>query len=139
MLVAVCTLMLLVKIITTVFIEPWVGGKIRTELNKEDRNYLVEIDKVNVLLIRSGIKLTGITILSNPKHGGDPDFKGEIGSVKLTGLNIARAIFRHDIYINKLTFSNSIINGKFPFSGRASTTGSFTHKFRYRQKSCLIN
>ena len=50
---------------------------------------------------------------------GDRDFSGEIASVKLTGINLARAILRHDIYINKVTFSNSIINGKFPFSGRA--------------------
>jgi hypothetical protein len=118
-LVATVTLVLLIKIITTIFIEPWIGGKIRTELNKKDRNFIVEIDKVNILLVKSGIKLTGITILSNPEHGGDPDLKGEIASVKLTGINLARAIFRHDIYINKLTFSNSIINGKFPFSGRA--------------------
>ena len=117
--VALCTLVLLVKIITTIFIEPWIGGKIRTELNKEGRNYIVEIDKVNILIIKSGIKLSGMTIFSNPEHGGDRHLIGEIASVKLTGINLTRAILKHDIYINKITFSNSIINGKFPLSGRA--------------------
>ena len=115
-----CTLVLLVEIITTIFIEPWIGGKIRSELNKEVRNYIVEIDKVNILIIKSGIKLTGMTIFSNPENGGDRDLIGEIASVKLTGINLPRAIFKHDIYINKVNFSNSIINGKFPFSGRAT-------------------
>ena len=119
-LVVAVSLVVVIKIVSTIFIEPWIGRKIHTELNKEDRNYIVEIDKVSILLIKSGIKLTGITVLSNPEHGVDPDLKGEIASVKLTGINLVRAIFKHDIYINKVTFSNSIVNGKFPFSGRTT-------------------
>ena len=118
--VAVCTLVLLVEIITRIFIEPWIGGRIRSELNKEARNYIVEIDKINILILKSGIKLTGMTIFSNPENGGDRDLIGELASVKLTGINLPRAIFKHDFYINKVNFSNSIINGKFPFSGRAT-------------------
>ena len=88
-------------------------------MNNEDRNYFVETDNVKISLIRSAVELTDVTIYSRQQHGGVRDFSGEIASVKLTGINLARAVLKHDIYIRKVTFSNGIINGKFPFSGRA--------------------
>ena len=112
------TLVVLVKLIATIFIEPWLEGKIRTELNKEDRNYIVEIDKIKILLIRPGIELAGITIYSNPERAGDRGFRGEVSSVKLKGINLTRAIFKHDYYISRITFSNGIIKGKIPISDR---------------------
>jgi len=117
-LVATVTLVLLAKIIATIFIEPWIGGKIRAELNKEDRNYNVEIDKIKIQLIRPGIELTDIKIYSNPERAGKRGLKGGIASVKLAGINLPRAIFKHEIYIKKVTFSNSIIKGKISNSGR---------------------
>ncbi len=118
-LVATVTLVLLIKFVTALFIEPWIGSKIRSELNNEDRNYIVETDNVKISLIRSAVELTDVTIYSRQQHEGVRDFSGEIASVKLTGINLARAVLKHDIYIRKVTFSNGIINGKFPFSGRA--------------------
>jgi hypothetical protein len=117
-LVAGCVLILLAKIIAITFIEPWLGGKIRTELNKEGRNYIVEIDKIKILLIRRGIELAGITISSNPERAGDRGLSGEIASVKLSGINLTRAIFKHDYYISRVTFSNGIVKGKIPNSDR---------------------
>jgi hypothetical protein len=113
------TLVVLVKLTTTIFIGPWLRGKIYAELNKEDSNYIIEIDKVNILMFKSGIELAGITINSKAEHGGNKDLSGEIVSVKLTGAKLVKAIFKHDIYIGKVTISNSRINGKIPFSGKA--------------------
>ncbi len=118
-LVSTVVLLLVAKIIAIIFIEPWIGGKIRAELNKADRNYIVEIDKIKVLLIRPGIEMAGISIFSNPEVAGERGLSGEIASVKLAGINLTRALFKHDIYVRKVTFSNSIIKGKIPNSGRA--------------------
>ncbi|MGB8357097.1 MAG: hypothetical protein WCD55_00630, partial [Bacteroidales bacterium] len=118
-LIGIITLVLLLKILTSIFIEPWLEGKISTELNKEGRNYIIELDKVKILILKSGIELAGIKIYSKHEDGGARDLSGEIVSVKLTGINLAKAIFMHDIYIRKVTISNSSIKGKIPFSGKA--------------------
>ncbi len=118
-LIGIITLVLLLKILASIFIEPWLEGKISTELNKEGRNYIIELDKVKILIPKSGIELAGIKIYSKHEDGGARDLSGEIVSVKLTGINLAKAIFMHDIYIRKVTISNSSIKGKIPFSGKA--------------------
>jgi len=111
------TLVLIIKLLTTVFIEPWIGKKILAELNKENREYLVEINKVHVLIIKSGLKLEGVKIYSKQEHGVNRDLKMEIESIKFKGFNLPKAIFRNDIYIREVTISNSSNKGKIFFSG----------------------
>ena len=43
----IVTLMLLIKLSTIFFVEPWVREKINKELNKGNRDYLVETDRVH--------------------------------------------------------------------------------------------
>ncbi len=111
-LVGAVSLMLVIKLLTTIFIEPWLGGRIRSELNGEGRNYIVEIDKVHILIFKSGIELEGIVLYS--KHG-DPDLNGEMESVKLKGIKLFKAILKHDIRIRTVTISNSSLVGRIPF------------------------
>ncbi len=115
--VGVLTLVLLIKFLTVIFFEPWLGRIIVAELNEEDRNYIVEIKKIHVLLIKSGLDMEGVSISSKQVPGGDNDLKAEIETVKFRGINLARAIFRHDIHIGSVTISNSTFKGKIPFSG----------------------
>ena len=116
-LVGTIALVLLTKLLTTILFEPWLGRIIDAELNDENRDYNVEIDKLHILIIKSGIVMEGVTIYSKQVHDGDHDLKAEIESVKFKGINLAKAIFRHDIHIGAVTISNSIIKGKIPFSG----------------------
>ena len=118
-LVVIITLILLSEFATSIFIEPWIGKKIDAELNKENKNYIVNTDKVNISIIKSGLELKGITIDSKQVNEDDQELNAEIGSVKFKGINVFKAIFRHDIHIKSVTISNSIINGKIPFSGKA--------------------
>ena len=118
-LLGIVTLVLLIKFLTIVFVEPWVRERINAELNEENRDYLVEIDKVHILMIRSGIELESIKIYSREEHGGERDLNGEIASIKFKGINLAKAIFKNDIYIREVTISNSSIKGKIPFSREA--------------------
>jgi hypothetical protein len=118
-LLGIVTVVLLIIFVTKVFVEPWVGKKIHTALNEKNREYQVDIEKVRILMITSGIKLESIKIYSKQKHGGVLDLNGEIASIKFKGINLAKAIFKNDICIRKVIISNSSINGKIPLSGEA--------------------
>jgi len=109
---------LLIKILTVIVFEPWLGRILDAELNEENRNYIVEIDKVHILIIKSGMELVGIKIYSKQEHEGDHDLTVKIESVKFKGINLAKAILWHDIHIGTVTIKNSIIKGKIPFSGK---------------------
>jgi hypothetical protein len=118
-LLGIATLVLMIKFLTTVIVEPWIGKKIQAALIENNRDYLIEIDKVHILMITSGIKLESITIYSKQEHGGNLDLNVEIVSIKCKGINLLKAIFKNDIYIRGVTISNSCIKGKIPFSGEA--------------------
>jgi hypothetical protein len=118
-LVGVIAFVLLLKFLTVIIFEPWLERIIVAELNDENRNYVVEIKKLHILIIRSGVQIEGVSISSNQVHEDDHDFKAEIETVKFKGINLFKAIFRHDIHIGAVTISNSTIKGEIPFSGRA--------------------
>lgn len=116
-LVGIISLVFLMKFVTVIFFEPGMGKIIVAELNEKNRNYIVEIKKLHILIIKSGVLIEGVSINSKQVHDGDYDLKAEIETVKLKGINLAQAIFRHDIHISEVTISNSNIKGKIPFSG----------------------
>lgn len=110
---------LLIKLLTPIFFEPWLGRILDTELNGENRNYIVEIDKLHILIIKSGLEFEGVKIYSKQEHEGDHDLKAEIESMKFEGINLVKAILWHDVHIGTVTISNSTIKGKIPFSESA--------------------
>jgi len=116
MMIAIVALVLLIRFLTTIFVEPWLGKKIHAELYKELSDYIIEIDKVHILIIKSGIELKGITIYSRQEYGGAPAFNAGMVSIKFKGINLAKAIFKNDIYIREVSIDNSTINGNIPFS-----------------------
>jgi hypothetical protein len=118
-LVGIIIVVLLIKFLATIFFEPWLGRIIDAELNGENKNYIVEIYNVHILIIKSGIELEGIKIYSKQAHEGDRNLNAEIESIKFKGINLAKALLKHEIHIGAVTISNSIINGKIPFSAKA--------------------
>jgi hypothetical protein len=118
LLVGVISLVLLIKFLTVIFFEPWLGRIIVSKLNDGNRNYIVEIKKLHILIIKSGVEIEGVSISSKQGNDVDHDFKAETKTVKIRGINIVKAIFRHDIHIGAVTISNSTIKGEIPFSGR---------------------
>jgi hypothetical protein len=118
-LVGLITLGLLFKFLTPIIFEPWIAKKIDAKLNEGNRNYIVKIAKVNISIFKSGLELNGITINSKQALEGDRDLNTEIESIKFKGINLAKAIFRHDIHIRAVAISNSNIKGEIPFSGKA--------------------
>ena len=118
-LLGIVTLVLLIKFLTTVIVEPWIGKKIQATLNEKYSDYIVKMDKVHISMITSGIELENITIYSKQEHGGDRALNGEIASIKFKGINLMKATFKNDIDISEVTISNSNIKGKIPFPEKA--------------------
>lgn len=108
----VLVLLLLMKVV----IEPWVGGKIETKFNEKNKDYIVEIDKVQISVFTSSIELDSITLHAKQETGVDRVLNGQIASIKLKGIGFWKAIFKKDIVINNVIVSNTDISGKIPFS-----------------------
>lgn len=114
-LLGIVILVVLLKFLTIVVVEPWVGKKLEAKFNEKIKNYIFKIDKVHISMITSGIELDSITIYSKLEHGGKRDLNGEIASIKFKGINLAKILLKNNIDISEVTISNSNIKGKIPF------------------------
>jgi len=117
--VGIAAFVLLIKLLTVIFIEPWVGEKIEATLNEKYDDYIVEINNVHISWFSSGLVLENLTIGSRNEHGRLPGFSGEIVSIKLKGINLAKVLFKKQIQINEITISEGSFNGKIPFPKKA--------------------
>jgi hypothetical protein len=92
-------------------LEPWVKGRIESAINESAGQYIVTIDSIHILALRSGIEFINISVSSKPDSEGKLNLAGEIGSLKLTGISLVNAIFRKAYYINEITILNSHLTG----------------------------
>jgi hypothetical protein len=118
-LIGLASLLLLIKLVTVVIIEPYAGKKILAALNEKNNGYEIAIDKVHILILSSGIELKKITISSQKELDGFRALYSEIASIKFKGIKLAKALIRKDIDIKKVTISESNINGKISFPQEA--------------------
>jgi len=114
-LLGIIVLAILIKFLSTILVEPWVEKKILAAWNEKNKDYHVEIDRVRVSLIASGIKLEKIRFYPNQDQAGDKDVYGEIGSINIKGIRLAKAIFKKVIYIREINISNINLTGRIPF------------------------
>ncbi|MBU1014713.1 MAG: hypothetical protein KKG99_17090 [Bacteroidetes bacterium] len=119
--------LLLVILLTTVFVEPWVRKKIQTAFNEKNKNYIVVVDKVHLVLIRPGIELKNITIYSKRMHENLRELKVEIAFMKFSGIDLIKAIFSNNLNIREITISDSRIIGvvRFPEEAELQLVSSF--------------
>lgn len=114
-LIGICSLILIIKLLVIVFIEPGIRNKTEAALNKKTKDYSFHIEKVHIKLISSVIKFDGIKILSKSVSEGQASLSGEIESVNIRGISILRALFKKDIIIRELIISAISIKGAMPF------------------------
>jgi hypothetical protein len=110
------TLVILMKFLTVIFVEPWIGKKIEAVVNDKNKDFEIKIDKVHILMIKSGLKLERIALNSKLGHRDGNDVNGEIEFIRLKGINLVKVLFKKGIVINEAEIFNSRISGKFPFS-----------------------
>jgi hypothetical protein len=111
---------LCVQLVTSLYLESLVRHKILTSLNKPGNKYTVEIKKVHISLLRSGIEIDSVSIFTDPSIETYGDLNGRISSIKATGIHWLQALFHHDYHINNLIISKPVIMGRIPFPQKAS-------------------
>lgn len=111
----VVAFVVLVKLLTIAFVEPWVGKKIEAAVNESSRYYMVEVGTVHISMLSAGVELNSISIYPKQEQSGDREINGRIGSVRFNGINLVKAIFEKDVFIDKITISDSKITGEIPF------------------------
>lgn len=112
--IGIVAFVLLFMLLTTLFIEPWAAKKIQTAFNKSSDKYHLEIGKVNISIIKSGIELEDIVLSPKLQNDSLADFKGEIASVKLMGIKLFKALFKNDIDVREVNIFNSHFAGELP-------------------------
>lgn len=113
--VGIIALVLLLTLLTTVFLEPWAAKRIQAAFNKSSDKYHLEIGKVHISIIKSGIELENITLSPKSPNDSLTDFKGEIASVKFKGIKLFKALFNNDIEVREVHIFNSRFAGELPF------------------------
>ncbi len=109
---------LLVKLITVLYLESFVKDKIQSSLNKTSNKYTIEIKKVNILYLRSGIELKSISVYTDTANEAKGDLNGMISSVRITGVRVLKAVFRRDYHCSRLVISEPVVVGNLPFPDR---------------------
>ncbi|NEW82154.1 MAG: hypothetical protein GZ094_07290, partial [Mariniphaga sp.] len=114
-LIGIVAFVVLLFILKSLVIEPWIGNKIATKFNEKNKDYIIEIDKVHLSIFPYGIEMDSITIYSKQDSVVDRILNGQITSIKLIGISLTKALFKKDIEIGEVIISNTSIKGKIPF------------------------
>jgi hypothetical protein len=114
----IAVFIILVKVLTTFVVEPWIGNKIQDSVAKINNAYSLHIDKVQLRWFSQSLQLDGISLISNPEQMDKTEVKASISSVNIGGIRIFQWLFHHQIVIRELLVSGSDIQSKIPFSNK---------------------
>ncbi len=106
---------LLIKLITSLYLESLLRDKLQAALNKASNKYTIDIRKVRISILQAGIEIDSISIHTDSSVVSYGDLNGRITSVKIAGIRLFKAIFHHDYHIGRLTVSEPVITGRIPF------------------------
>jgi len=113
-LIGLVALFLVIKLLLITIVEPWAEKKIQAALNKENSDYVVEIEQVHISVFLGSIDLEAIKVYSKQDTGINHKVSGEIAEIKLAGISRFKALFKNDFDIRKIVISDSKINGTLP-------------------------
>jgi len=114
-LIGIVAFVVLLFILKSLVIEPWIGNKIAAKFNEKNKDYIVEIDKVHLSIFPYSVEMDSITIYARQDSVVDRILNGQITSIKIIGISLAKALFKKDIEISEVIISNTNIKGKIPF------------------------
>ena len=97
----ITAIVVLITLITIVIIEPWIGRKIESKFSDKNKDYIIEIGMVHLSMFAPGIELENIVLSPKQKDEGNHLLKGEIASIKLKGISLAKLLFKKNIEINE--------------------------------------
>lgn len=111
-------LIILVFVLTSFVVEPWIGKKIQNSVSKINDNYNLQIDKVNLRWFSLSVELNGISLISKPDQINKTEVNAVIPSLSINGISIFQLLFHNQIVIRELIVSGSDIQGKIPFGNK---------------------
>jgi hypothetical protein len=113
--VGIVILVLLIKILSVVFLEPLAKAKMEAALNEKGSNYRFEINRVRIFMLGGGMDIRDIEIFMGMNSSGKKELIGQIEFLKFRGIKVAQAIFRKDIVVKKILVGESKLNVEFIF------------------------
>lgn len=113
-LAGVVALFLVVKLLLITIVEPWAEKKIQAALNKENSDYVVEIEQVHISAFLGSVELEAIKVYSKQDTGINHKLQGEIAWIKLAGISRLKALFKNDFDIREISISDPKISGTLP-------------------------
>src|ERR1035437_241536 len=110
---------LILKLSTTLFVEPWLKNRLETAFNEKNEKYRIKAGHIHLRLITSEIKLDSI-LLTN-KVANDRKISGKVTGIRIQGINVFSLLFQKSIAIRKLSISEISIFGQLPHSEKKAS------------------
>ncbi len=106
---------LLSLITIRVIVEPLILKKIQSAFNENNKDINVKIGKIHLSIWNSELELENLALRPKSEQNSIQGINGEVASIRLEGIHLAKAIFKNDIEISEVNVFNSTIKGSIPF------------------------
>lgn len=112
----IVALLALLTFLAVIIAESRIEKKILSVLNKNNKGLIITAEKVNVSIFSSSIELENIAISSKNAQGDTVrNLSGSIASIRASGFNRMKLLFRKELDIHEVTITNSHFDGRIPF------------------------
>lgn len=111
-LLTVIVMVLILKLSTTLFVEPWLKNRVESLFNAKSEKYQIKAGPIHLRLLFSEIKLDSVLLINKIKN--DNLLTGKVTSIRIQGINLFRLLFQKNIAIRKLSISEIRIFGQLP-------------------------
>ena len=116
---SVIGLVLILKLSTILFVEPWMKNKLETVFNEKNEQYHIKSGPIHLRFIFSEIKLDKILLTNKKKKDGK--LFGRITGIRIQGINVFSLLLQKKIAIKKLSISEISIFGQLPHSEKKAS------------------
>lgn len=113
-LLSVMVLVIILKLSTTLFVEPWLEKRLETLFNEKSEKYQIAVGHIHLRFIASEIKLDSLLLIN--KVVNDRKLYARVTAVRIQGINLFRLLFQKSIAIRKLSVLEIRIFGQLPHS-----------------------
>lgn len=109
--ISLVVVVLILKLTTTLFVEPWLGNRLESHFNDTSEKYRITVGPIHLRPLFAEVKLDSILLISKDKR-----LTGRVTAVSIQGVNLFRLLFQKNISIRKLSVSEIRIFGQLPHS-----------------------
>jgi len=111
---SVVVVVLILKLTTTLFVEPWLGNRLESLFNEKSEKYRITVGPIHLRPLFAEVKLDSLLLMSKDRK--DKRLTGKVNAVRIQGVNLFSLLFQKNISIRKLSVSEIRIFGQLPHS-----------------------